>query len=353
MAAPEHLPNQSYANAVYYPNYRVYAGKPPSSLELSYITHVIYAFVWPNADGMIAFSDEWADKGIQVDGTKGCLSAVQKLKIAHPHLKTLLSIGGGGAGSTNFAAVAKTPTLRDNFATQVYDLCKQYGFDGVDVDWESPATAEVGGNYLLLIIALRNALPRPQFLLTTALPAGTWALQYIDMTSVAQYLDYINVMAYDFSGPWTPLTGHQAQLYTPSPLNNSDASTSGNSAVQYLLSKHVVSRKILLGVPVYGRSFLGATTVDEKYTGEGGQQGTFDYSTLPRPGTKECVDTKVGAAFCSGGDGGFVTYDNPQTVAQKAAFVKRYSLGGLFYWQGTSDGAGSRSLVQSGFTALR
>ena len=84
-------------------------------------------------------------------------------------------------------------------------------------------------------------------------------------------------MAYDFSGPWTPTTGYQSQLYTPKSPHSDAAKISCESAVTYLASKGVPSRKLLLGVPAYGRSFIGAKKVAEKFTGQGGEEGVFEY----------------------------------------------------------------------------
>ena len=120
-----------------------------------------------------------------------------------------------------------------------------------------------------------------------------------------------------------------------------------------MTSRGVPSRKLLLGIPAYGRTFLGAKKVGEEFTGQGGEDGVFEYRDLPRPGTKEQVDTKVTAAYCVGGDGGFTTYDNPETVHLKAGFAKQSGLGGLFFWTGTGDAQGSRSLVEAGYKSLR
>jgi chitinase len=157
---------------------------------------------------------------------------------------------------------------------------------------------------------------------TAALPAGQWALQHIDLRRAQDYLDYINLMAYDFSGPWTSTAGHHAQLHSANPDE-----PSGAAAVNYVKATGFPSAKILLGIPVYGRSFLGAHRPGDSYNGCGGEEGTFEYKQLPRPGTDEMIDTERVAAFCVGGDGGFVTYDNPETVRIKGSFCRSEQLG--------------------------
>lgn len=261
------------------------------------------------------------------------------------------------------------------------------------MDWEHPSDAQQGQDYLFLLSRLRAALPSPDYIVTTALPAGEWALRYINLSLVQQYVDLILVMCYDFSGPWGSRTGHQSQLLSPPQLSsttddpdgdiddaahspntttpttddNSDAATdpsgagttttgentlSCHSAMTYILSQGVLPRKLLLGIPVYGRSFLGATDVNQPYTSAGGEDGVFDYRDLPRPGAQEAHDDVVVAAYCVGGDGGFVSYDTPKTVEQKARFASSLGLGGLFYWHIAADKRGVESLIETGYKTL-
>lgn len=314
--------------------------------------------------------DEYADLQIEVDGKLGCLAALLSQRAQFPQLKIILSIGGGGEGSANFAAVAASPTARIAFAQSAKEFVERFELDGIDsksrshvgeehfttysrctVDWEHPSNPEQGQNYIQLLIILRTYLPFATHIITSALPAGEWALKHINLAQAAAYLDFINLMAYDFSGPWTNSCGHHAQLHCPQ-ITGSDVTNSCSSAVAYMLLKGVPSRKILLGVPTYGRSFLGATKAGQSFSGHGGEEGTFEYRDLPRPGTRERVDELAVAAFCIGSDGGFVTYDNPRTVQLKALFAKQHTLGGLFYWTGTADLPGPRSLIQAGHNSL-
>lgn len=129
-------------------------------------------------------------------------------------------------------------------------------------------------------------------------------------------------MAYDFYGQWTHKSGHHAQLYS-----TGKGEPSGDSGVQHLMSSGVPGKKILLGIPLFGRSFLHVAGPGHKNRGSGGNDGSFEYKQLPRKGTKEQVDKRAIAAQCVGGDGGFVTYDNPDTVMAKAGFCKQKGLG--------------------------
>lgn len=334
-------------NAVYYPNYRVYRGETPATLNYNCISHVFYAFAHVSPDGGIFLSDEWADAQMPVDGAIGCLGSFLRLKQEHEYLKLILSIGGGSA-SQNFAAVASSASTRDNFGRSAKGLVDASGFDGIDIDWEHPSSPEQGRNFLALLAAIRLHLPDNRYLLTAALPAGQWALQNIDLYKAQDYLDLLNLMSYDFTGSWSERAGHHAQLF---PGNSTEPSAS--AAVDYVISTGFPAVKILLGIPVYGRSFLGASGPGHKFNGHGGEEGAFEYKQLPRNGAEEIINTRVVAAFCVGGDGGFVSYDNPETVKIKANYCKEKGLGGLFYWTGTADVApGPRSLIQAGFKAL-
>jgi chitinase len=264
------------------------------------------------------------------------------LKQRYPHLKVVLSIGGGESAET-FPIVASNAVLRDKFGRSARGLVEASGLDGIDskswvldyplicstsrmltysVVWEYPCTPEQGNDFLALVAAIRIHLPEDRYLLTAALPAAKQILQNIDLRQAADYLDTINLTAYDFFGQWTHKSGHHAQLYS---MNKDEPS--GDSGVRHLLASGVSGRKILLGIPLFGRSFLHVAGPGHKNRGVGGADGTFEYNQLPRKGAREQVDRRAIAAQCVGGDGGFVTYDNPETVQVKATFCKQKGLG--------------------------
>ena len=72
------------------------------------------------------------------------------------------------------------------------------------VVWEYPGSPQQGSDLLALLAAIRIHLPEDRYLLTAALPAAKGVLENLDLRRCAEYLDSVNLMAYDFFGPWTP-----------------------------------------------------------------------------------------------------------------------------------------------------
>lgn len=184
------------------------------------------------------------------------------------------------------------------------------------------------------------------------------------LARVAEVVDAVNLMAYDFAGPWMAGqggAGHHARLYAGREPCDAYAKRSGHGAVEYVLSNGVPPRKVVLGVPVYGRSFLGVRGPGERFAGCGGEAGgVVEYRELPREGAEEgeVVDEEVWGASCwvEGGEEGkaaeWVSYDSPKTVREKARYVRERGLGGLFYWTGVADKKGEGSLLRAGYEGL-
>ncbi|KAF6520139.1 hypothetical protein HZS61_016556 [Fusarium oxysporum f. sp. conglutinans] len=306
-----------------------------------------------NEDGTLRSIDDWGDNNKVVDGEKGCLAALRKLKGQHPHIKTLVSIGGGSS-SKEFPALAASKAARQTFARQIKEFCDAHHFDGVDVDWEHPQTPEAGKNYVLYLQAIRETMPAPKYLLTSALPTGEYCLKHLNLPVVAQLLDFLNLMGYDFTGGWTDVCGHHAQLLPPSNNLNEVYPTLRKSCqrgVDYLTSQGFPNRKIILGIPAYARYFGQARGPGHPFKGS----GEIDYCDLPDEwvaGAK--VEESIAAASFvdTKGDKGFVSFDVPSTVCVKARYAKAMCLGGLFYWTGAGDRAGPESLVAAGWKTL-
>src|SRR5664279_3154978 len=142
----------SYRVVGYFASWAIYdRGYFVTDIPADKLTHLNYAFAAISDDGEIALMDEEADTQYTYPGDsdnqplKGNFHQLQLLKVAHPSLQTIISIGGW-TGSAKFSDVALTAQSRDKFARSVVKFVTQYGFDGVDIDWEYPTGGGDTGN---------------------------------------------------------------------------------------------------------------------------------------------------------------------------------------------------------------
>ena len=339
-------------NAGYWASWKIYDGIFPSSIDPKVITHLLYAFADIDGDGTIFLKDEYLHYEIEVDGTNGGLRACTQLKRQNPNLKVLLSVGGGETSATGcFLAVAGHPQKLQRFVQSAKNLVDMFSIDGIDVDWEQPSTNQEGSQYLQMMKALRQALSASRDrLVTTALPCDPVVLQYIPLSKLAEQVDYLNLMAYDFVGPTyanVALTGHHAQLFK---AGGSGHHLSGASAVDHLVGRGFPVEKIILGIPAYAHSFAAAEALYKPFEGPG-KHDEVALNELADLVGEETYDNEAVAVFARR-DGEFVTYDNKVSVVEKARYAKETGVGGLFYWHLPADRLGKESLVRAGFEVL-
>ena len=74
------------------------------------------------------------------------------------------------------------------------------------------------------------------YLVSAAVSAGKTTIDdAYDVPTLGQYLDFINVMSYDFKGSWDSKTGHHSQLYQHSQDSKDYTNTvSVNSKSNYI-----------------------------------------------------------------------------------------------------------------------
>ncbi|EXK25333.1 hypothetical protein FOQG_14656 [Fusarium oxysporum f. sp. raphani 54005] len=367
-----------YVNMVYFVNWGIYERDfQPQDLPASSITHVLYAFMNVQQGGTVFTGDTYADLEKHYEGDSwlesdqdnafGCVKQIFLLKKAHRNLKVLLSIGGW-TWSSNFATTAASATSRSTFAKSAVTLMKDWAFDGIDIDWEYPTSDDEAANMVLLLQAVRNELdayasehsPGYHFQLTIAAPAGSSHYSKLRLADLGRIVDYINLMAYDYDGPWSSVAGHSANLYAntyipqSTPFNTDDA-------VKACLAAGVPSRKLILGMPAYGRSFIGAAGIGEPYSAVGlpnkalgsWEAGVWDYKALPKQGLEMMYDEKAQVyygKYQSGG--GICSYDTPEVIRAKVSYLKQRGLGGARFWEASGNGRGQESLVEASFRSL-
>ncbi|KAK8056782.1 endochitinase 42 [Apiospora rasikravindrae] len=359
---------KGYKNAIYFTNWGTSGNSSylPQELPVSELTHILYAFADIDANGTVKSSDAFADVGKRYarddpfNRTRGhhAYGAVKQLylhKKRNRNLKTLLSVGGFDY-SPKFVPVAADAGRRRTFADSAVKMMADYGFDGIDLDWEYPADAEQAQHFVLLLKACREALDRfsfqhllpYRFLLTVASPAGPVNSHKLDLPGMDPYVDIWNLMAYDYTGSWDNTTGHQSNLYR-SPRHPSATKLSTDDAVRYYEGLGIRSSKILIGVPTYGRSFESTSGLGQAYAGVGSEGGgVLLYKTLPRPGASEMWDDEAKASWSyNNATRELVSYDTPRSTLYKARYVRRKKLGGAFFWEATGDRGGAASLVNT------
>ncbi|MFC7440574.1 glycosyl hydrolase family 18 protein [Laceyella putida] len=372
--SPDPQPPTSKKIIGYYPAWATYGRNyQVADIDASKITHINYAFA-NITNGEIVVGDTYADTDKFFPGDcwdpgckRGNFNQLQKLKAAYPHLKTLISVGGW-TWSGGFSDAALTDASRTKFADSAVRFVRQYGFDGVDLDWEypvggglNPGRPEDKQNFTLLLQKMREKLNAAgqqdgkKYLLTIASGASPNYVQNTELGQVKDYVDWINIMTYDFHGGWENVSGHNAPLYVdpsdPSP-NKNDFNVA--AAVQNHINAGVPASKIVMGMPFYGRGWQGCkSTNNGQYQSCTGtptgtwETGVFDFSDLEnnyinKNGyTRYWNDTSKVPYLYNPSNGVFISYDDAESFGYKTSFLKSKGLGGAMFWELSGDRNGT------------
>lgn len=236
------------------------------------------------------------------------------------------------------------------------------GFDGLDVDWEYPANEEEAANFVALLKAVRSALdeyaaqhaPGYHFLLTIASPAGPTNYAHLPLGEIAGVIDFFNFMGYDYAGSWSTAAGHQANLYPTSDQNKTPFST--DKALSDYVAAGVDPSKIVLGMPIYGRSFQNTDGLGQPYSGVGEgswENGVWDYKVLPKSGATVEFDEEAGATYSyDPATRELISFDTVDMVKKKVDYVKEKGFIGSMFWEASADRTGDESLIGASFNAL-
>lgn len=361
------------------------------------LTHINYAFgnVSPGGEcfivNQLGVGDAWADyqRGFtaaeSVDGVgdvydqelKGNFNQLRKLKELYPDLRVSISLGGW-TWSRYFSDAALTPQSRQSFVASCIDLYLRgnlpvqggeppggpgsaFGvFDGIDLDWEWPASEGNEGNivrpedrenFTALVQEFRDQLDdleaetgRP-YDLTAFVPADPAKIQAgFDVPQLMPNFDFVTVQGYDLHGAWEPTTNHQSNLF-PAPGDPSPVTFSGDTAIQEYLNRGAPAGKLVLGVPYYGRGWTGVSAGpqgDGLFQGSAGaapgtwEAGVDDFKVLDQKPGQRFRDQQTGAFWLYDGSQ-FWSYDDPQLLSQKMGYIKQHGLGGVMMWSLDGD----------------
>ena len=96
--------------------------------------------------------------------------------------------------------MVSSSSSRSAFITSAVTFLKTYAFDGIDIDWEYPAATDRDGvaadtdNYVTFLKELSDAFGT-KYGISATLPSSYWYMQGFDVSGMAQYLDFINLMS--------------------------------------------------------------------------------------------------------------------------------------------------------------
>jgi chitinase len=281
---------------------------------------------------------------------------IEKIRAKNPKLKIIGAVGGWGA--EGFSDMAETPVTIDIFTDSVAEYVQKHNLDGFDLDWEYP-TAPRGiiktrpsdrENFTALLKSVREKIgPDKEISYCTA--AGKWFLDAIELYETVRYANSIHIMTYDMAGTWDTETRHHTNLYTNPNDPESYKESSVSLSAGYYLNEGIPPEAITIGYAAYGREFRGvASSVNnglyQKFTSKNPhiwQGGTIDFDTLEKyyinkNGYTRFWDEHSRAPYLySQTERNFITYDDCESVREKAKFAKEKKLGGIMCWEYTND----------------
>jgi chitinase len=270
-----------------------------SSIQFCKLTHLNIAFANPDKNGNIIFN--------------GDIDAVTKYaKSVNPNIIISISIAGGVLSeeqAANWSWLIDKPENRPQFIQNIVNFVELHHLNGVDVDLEWNAVT-VG--YSGFVIELKNALHNKGKLITAALPNIT-RFDNIN-TEALNAFDFINVMAYDSTGPWSPEKPGQHSSY--------EDAEQGIKFWNKL--QKVPSDKITLGIPFYGYNFTFQNVTSSTY----GQI------------------IEAGIQFANQDELGKIYYNGRPTIERKVQLASE-TVGGIMIWEISQDSFTEYSLLEA------
>ena len=297
------IPLSATARVVgYLPYYRFAA---INNISFCKITHLNIAFANPDAAGNLLLPSTTPSVSLE--------DVVRIARAQNPTIKILISLAGGAVSeeqAAHWKGFLADATQREVLVQKVLDFLLEYNLDGVDVDLE---WGNITTGYSAFILALRTAMDPHSKLLTAAYPPE---YRYPQLSSPAlAALDFINIMAYNYTGPWDP--ANKGPHSTLTHANNSIAFWKKQEGVQAL--------HLNLGVPFYGYEFQDSTTVIAK-----------TYAAIVESNTSNADQDQVGNIF----------YNGRLTVRSKTHLAAT-AVGGIMIWELGQDRFDHYSLLHT------
>lgn len=274
------------------------------------VTHINYAFGHVNE----------TFNGVNIQNPEK-LRKVVALKEQNKDLKIMLSIGGWTSG--NFSEMAADQQTRESFAADCQRIVKEFGLDGIDIDWEYPTSAAAGiscspddtENYTLLMRDIRTAIGKNKLLTLASDKSG----RYIDFPAILPYIDFVNIMTYDMGRMHVPI--HHSAMFRSDMVGK----WSCEEAIQAHVDAGIPIERLVFGMPFYGHG-----CEDIPYY--------VNYIDIAGYGLKEMWDDEAKAPYAVNEEGNPVLhYDTPRSIAIKCEYLHDKGMLGAMYWDYSGD----------------
>ena len=280
------------------------------------------------------------DGGIVItESSKVPIKKVVALKEKNPNLKVMLMVGGWGGHADGFSMMAKDAAKRAEFCHSINEHMKKHQLDGVDIDWEYPtqsADNETGAdpndtkNFNILLKQLRDTLGTSKIISF----ASSSSAKYVDWPTAIKYIDYVNVMTYDMGA--AP-NGHNSPLYKSSTFS----SRSCDESVQLHVKAGVPLNRQVMGIPFYGKAEKNPSADTKifdysvKYYEIPGilNDGQYKNKPLARPVYRRWENTAKVPYLVDDSGKNVLSYDDPESMAEKGAYIKAKGLLGGMFWE--------------------
>lgn len=220
----------------------LYGGATPAALDLSVCTHVIDAFLLPEASGELRAANGLPRRDLVQAARRG-------------GSRVLVAVGGATVAGATFSALAKSEEARSRFSEALARFVLDGGYDGVDLDWEFPAQSE-RGLHLGFVRAVRARLeaafaarrPGQRPLVFIGVTAGAHLESY-DFRGLSSEVDGFVQFGYDFRNPALGPWAHVSKLWPDGATKPIEASVRGTATE--IVSRGAPREKLIIGLPFY------------------------------------------------------------------------------------------------------
>ena len=275
------------------------------------------------------------------------LENILKYVIPKAHQKgiyVVASLGGGGDEPRKaFVNVTKDEATRKKFTEEVMKLVDKYGFDGIDIDWETPTSSEAP-YFTLLVKELNEKLKAKDesLLLTAAITGGKWQPPRYDLKNSGKYLDYVNVMTY---GMCYSNGNYQNALYRSTEYNDKENGV-GNTLETCSIQESIDvfnDLKVSNDKLIFGAAFYGVK--QKKSNGKWSSNGSISYTNIKDLMNSDSYtyvyDENAGVPYLLSKDKTiFISFDDSRSIEEKCKYIRETGCAGIMYWENGQDTTG-------------